>query len=82
MTYNYEEKCYEATLLLKQGFYNYLYVFAGSGGDKGDPSVIEGNKWETPNEYLLLVYHREPGDITDKLIGWTLWGREASLRKP
>ncbi|MEJ5301997.1 MAG: DUF5103 domain-containing protein [Bacteroidales bacterium] len=82
MAYNYEEKCYEATLLLKQGFYNYLYVFAGSGGDKGDPSVIEGNKWETPNEYLLLVYHREPGDITDKLIGWTLWGREASLRKP
>ncbi len=82
MNYNYGEKSYEATLLLKQGFYNYMYVFAGNTADRGDPSVIEGNKWETPNEYLLLVYHREPGDVTDKLVGWNLWGREASLRRP
>ncbi|MGC8865314.1 MAG: DUF5103 domain-containing protein [Bacteroidales bacterium] len=82
LTYNYEEKCYQATLQLKQGFYNYLYVFANNLSSKGDPGVIEGNKWETSNEYLLLVYHRELGDVTDKLVGWILWGGEVSLRKP
>lgn len=82
LTYNYDEKCYEAILLLKQGYYNYLYVFANNLSDKGDPGVIEGNKWGTSNEYLLLVYHRELGDVTDRLVGWTLWGAEVSLRRP
>ena len=59
---------YEATLLLKQGFYNYRYtVIDGKGVEIA--GAISGNKWQTENEYTVLAYYREPGGRYDKLIG-------------
>lgn len=81
MTYNYESMRYEGQLLLKQGYYNYLYVVANNDSDVGDTSFIEGNFWETDNEYTILVYHREPGEIYDKLIGLYQSGNEISTKQ-
>ncbi|MEG1999419.1 MAG: hypothetical protein RR015_05330 [Bacteroidales bacterium] len=55
--------------MLKQGSYNYQYLFVPKGETKGKSSVIEGNKYQTSNEYRVNVYHRRPGERYDRLIG-------------
>lgn len=61
---------YSTSLLLKQGSYNYRY---GARLHKGDTtpnfSLIEGDHYETRNEYTVDVYHRAPGSRYDRLIG-------------
>jgi hypothetical protein len=69
MNYSPVRKGYEAEIYLKQGFYNYQYVFLGNNSSKGDVAFVEGNHFETQNEYMILVYYRQPGSIYDELIG-------------
>ncbi|RLD38052.1 MAG: DUF5103 domain-containing protein [Bacteroidetes bacterium] len=69
MTYDYENNIYEASLYLKQGYYNYAYVFLEDGTEAGDITLIEGNHWDTNNEYIILVYFREPGTYYDQMVG-------------
>lgn len=69
MKYDYENNVYEGTLYLKQGYFNYLYAFLEDGTDAGDVTLIEGNHWETGNEYIILVYYREPGTYYDQMLG-------------
>jgi len=62
---------YVKEVLLKQGYYNYMYCFVKDGSkNKGDLSVIEGSHYETENEYSILVYHRQVNDNYDRLIGF------------
>lgn len=56
------------TLLLKQGFYNYKYVYLDSNG-YFDEGFISGHHDETENDYTVLVYYREIGARYDKVIG-------------
>jgi hypothetical protein len=69
MKYNYDTKAYEGKLLLKQGYYNYAYAFLPNNTQVADLGFIEGNYWETRNEYSILVYYRQVGDFYDRLIG-------------
>ncbi len=69
MTYNFKEKAYVKTLIIKQGYYNYQYVFLPNGKTVGDETFIEGNHWETENDYTIYVYYRQPGENYDRLIG-------------
>jgi hypothetical protein len=69
MTYDYENNIYEASLYLKQGYFNYAYVFLEDGTEAGDITLIEGNHWDTNNEYIILVYFREPGTYYDQVVG-------------
>lgn len=68
MKYNYQTKGYEASLYLKQGYYNYHYVFLPNNSDTGDASMLEGQHFETENNYTIFVYHRPSGEVYDKLI--------------
>ena len=70
MKYNYDLKGYEANLYLKQGYYNYQYVFLENGSKVGDETLIEGSHYETDNEYTIYVYHREQGKVYDVLVGY------------
>ncbi len=72
MTYNSSEDRYECTMLLKQGYYNYEYAFLRDGSDDGTPSVFEGSHYETENDYVVLIYYRNPQDRYDRLIGMGL----------
>lgn len=74
MRYDYNTRLYTAELPLKQGSYNYQYVVAPKSGGYPDPSVIEGNKYETQNEYLVQVWLRLPGSRADRLVGTALIG--------
>jgi hypothetical protein len=70
MNYNYRLKGYEASLFLKQGYYNYLYAIVERGETEADVTAIEGNHWETQNEYTIMVYYRRPGTNFDQLVGY------------
>jgi len=69
MEYVAEEGAYRKTLLLKQGVYNYRYLFLPALSDQFDMEEIEGSHFETGNEYLVLFYHRPPGSRYDRLLG-------------
>jgi hypothetical protein len=69
MQYNFEKKAYEGKLFLKQGYYNYAYAFLENRSQIGDLGLIEGNYWETINEYTVYVYYRQVGEFYDRLVG-------------
>lgn len=69
MNYNSEKLCYEKRVLLKQGIYNYQYLFVPDNKTAGETKTIEGNFYNTENEYLIMIYHRSDTMQYDKLIG-------------
>lgn len=68
MNYNFARQGYEARVLLKQGYYNYLYAFVDDKTGVPDFTQAEGNHSETGNSYTILVYNREQGYRYDRLI--------------
>ena len=70
MNYDAGSGCYTADLLLKQGAYNYLYLWVPDGTAIGQSSRIEGDHYETVNEYLVMVYDRPIGERYDRLVGY------------
>ena len=68
MTYNAEREMYELTVPLKQGYYNYRYLFVDKNGNI-DPKAIEGCFAATENYYTVWVYYRSVHDRYDRLVG-------------
>ncbi|MEW2919932.1 type IX secretion system plug protein domain-containing protein [Muricauda sp. ANG21] len=68
MTFNEETGKFEATLLMKQGFYNYKYVVERADGTL-EPNFVSGDFHFTENNYLILVYYRNFGELYDSIIG-------------
>jgi hypothetical protein len=69
LAFNPENNYWETNFYLKQGFYNYIYVFVPKGSKIINDTYIEGSHWETPNNYTILLYLQEEGTSYDKLIG-------------
>jgi hypothetical protein len=69
MRYNFDTMQYELTLLLKQGFYNYQYLFVPKNETKGSLEFIEGSYSIAENDYQIFVYFRGPSDYYDRLVG-------------
>jgi hypothetical protein len=69
MSYNSERREYECTMLLKQGWYNYEYVYLKKGEINGTSTLFEGSHYETENDYTVLIYYRNPRDRYDRVIG-------------
>ncbi len=72
MDFNAETNCYEKAILMKQGGFNYQYLFVPKGEQRGSLQPVEGSFWQTENEYQIFVYYRPRGERYDKLIGWKL----------
>ncbi|WP_435624925.1 type IX secretion system plug protein domain-containing protein [Flagellimonas sp.] len=68
MTFNEDEGRMELMLPIKQGFYNYKYVIERGDGSI-DLNTVSGNFHFTENNYLILVYYRDFGEIFDSIIG-------------
>ena len=68
MVFNPSQNCYECTMLLKQGWYNYEFVSITGKDSNGEASVFEGSHYETENDYHVLVYYRNPRERYDRLI--------------
>lgn len=82
MRYVPEISAYTLSLPLKQGSYNYQYVtlpksYNPDSSDsarngkriEADASQIEGDFYETLNEYNIYVWARTPGSRADRLLG-------------
>ncbi|MBR5603562.1 MAG: DUF5103 domain-containing protein [Bacteroidales bacterium] len=69
MTYDFERRGYALNLLLKQGYYDYIYAVKERGEEKADVTPIAGNFWETLNEYTIYLYLFDPTQNYDQLIG-------------
>jgi len=72
MYYDYTDQSYKLRMLLKQGFYNYQYVFVNNENQKIDFSYTEGNHYQTENNYVIYVYFRDPANQYDELIGYKI----------
>ncbi len=68
MQFNTEKGKYENTQYLKQGYYSYSYMLVDKS-DASKRSYLEGNYWETENNYTILVYYKSFTDQADQLIG-------------
>ncbi len=70
MKYNFQSAGYELSLLLKQGYYNYQYVYVADGAKKADSVNLEGSFFLTENEYEIYAYYRDMASRYDKLVGF------------
>ena len=71
MRYDYELKGYLCQLLLKQGYYNFLFVTADRDTGLVSTELTEGNHWDTDNLYKIYFYYYNPIKGYDELIGYT-----------
>ena len=71
MRFNPSSGYYEKTLLLKQGYYSYLYGTSINGQSVTNTDQTEGNYWETENTYTVLVYFQGFSDRSPQLVGLT-----------
>ena len=69
LEYHDERKCYETSVLLKQGYYSYQYLMLREDGSTS-PVSSEGSFYQTANSYQVLVYYRGTSDRTDQLVGF------------
>ena len=82
MTYRPERRAYETALLLKQGYYNYIYLTVPAQQTKqasfrrtGLTAPTEGDFYETRNTYTAYIYGTFPSDRYDRLVGVATIGR-------
>jgi len=68
MKFNEEKQVYETKLFLKQGYYSYSYLSVNQS-NPADRAELEGNYYETENEYTILVYYKSFTGRSDELIG-------------
>jgi len=67
MEYDPSRKAYFAKILLKQGYYDYIYALDTKDGI--DTQTIEGLSDNGENDYLFLVYDRHEFNRGDRLVG-------------
>lgn len=68
--YDHETGAYRLELPMKQGSYNYRYTAVPRHGSRQpDSSLIEGNKYETRNEYQVEVWYKTPTSRASRLLG-------------
>ena len=71
MTFDSILGAYRASVLLKQGVYNYDYLVQTTGPQpKRDEQYIEGSSSSTENDYEVFVYHRPPASRADQLVAY------------
>ncbi|HFG0565280.1 TPA: DUF5103 domain-containing protein [Flavobacterium psychrophilum] len=69
MDYNTNKGVFEKAILIKQGFTNYNYTILDSQNNISDKDPIDGNFYETENQYTAIVYYRQNGELYDRIIG-------------
>lgn len=67
MKYNDISGLYMCNLMLKQGLYDFAYVIPNH---EDNPNIIEGNHFQTKNEYEIIIYYRDTMLNTDLIIGY------------
>ena len=69
MDYNAEKGVFEKAIMIKQGFTNYQYVVADKAGIIDQANAIDGNFFQTEDNYFALIYYKENNQRYDRIIG-------------
>lgn len=69
LTYNETQKRFNGSAFLKQGVYDYHYVWVDD--NKTDDVIFDGSYFETGNHYQIFFYYRRPGSRWQELIGFS-----------
>jgi hypothetical protein len=69
MVYNAEKAVFEKAIMIKQGFTNYQYVVADKDGKIDNANAIDGNFYQTEDNYFALIYYKENNQRYDRIIG-------------
>ena len=69
MTYDEETKTYNATVMQKLGYYNYMLLLRDYDGTT-HPLPEEGSFFQTENRYEAFVYYRGTGERSWRLVGF------------
>lgn len=70
MRYDFELRGYLCQMLLKQGYYNFLFVTADRDTGVVSTELTEGNFWDTDNLYKIYFYYYNANKGYDELIGY------------
>lgn len=62
---------FTGVIFVKQGLYDYHYVWVSEDGKTRDDVVFDGSHFETENDYQVFFYYRKPGSRWDELLGYT-----------
>ena len=61
MEYNYRDGSYECSIYLKQGYYNYQYIYLKDGETDGQTELSEASFFDARQIYTFYVYHSQMG---------------------
>lgn len=70
MTWDFKESAYHLSMLLKQGYYNFQYIYVPDGAKQYDSVNLEGSFYLTENEYQIFAYYRDISSRYDRLVGY------------
>ena len=71
LMYDESRRRFYGSIYLKQGLYDYQYVWADpSKTAQTDHTIFEGSFFETKNAYQAFLYYRRPGSRWDQLVGY------------
>lgn len=68
--YDEDNHLYTASILQKQGYYSYQYLWINEDGNSR-PLPSEGNFFQTENRYQILVYYKGTGMRTWRLVAFS-----------
>ena len=69
MDFNTKNGLYEKAILIKQGFTNYQYLTVNNKGIIDQENAIDGNFYQTENDYTVLVYYKGNTDRYGRVVG-------------
>ena len=71
MTYDYRLRGYTCSMVLKQGYYNFMFVTLNRQTHEIMTDMTAGNHWETNNVYKLYFYFYNALKGYDELVGYS-----------
>ena len=72
MVYDYRLRGYICSMLLKQGYYNFMFATVDRKTGEVMTDLTDGNYWETNNVYKLYFYYYNSIKGYDELIGYSV----------
>lgn len=69
MDFNEKKGLFEKAIMIKQGFTNYKYTYTNPGKKIDEENAVDGNFYQTEDDYFAIVYYRENNQRYDRIIG-------------
>lgn len=69
MDFNEKKGIFEKAIMIKQGFTNYNYTVTNKQRKIDEEDAVDGNFYQTEDNYFAIIYYRENNQRYDRIIG-------------